>query len=95
MFQVHVPRAGLGLAFAGGIAFAGGLTPTALGHHATPAVARPGHPVHIHGGTCAELGDVVVPLNDLAAPAGDRLAGPQRRRYPDHGVLLPSIGRGA
>ena len=29
------------------------------------------HPVHIHSGTCAELGDVVVPLNDLAAPAGE------------------------
>jgi hypothetical protein len=29
------------------------------------------HPVHIHSGTCAELGDVVFPLNDLAAPAGD------------------------
>jgi len=30
------------------------------------------HPVHIHAGTCAELGDVVVPLNDLAAPEGER-----------------------
>jgi hypothetical protein len=34
------------------------------------------HPVHIHSGTCAELGDVVFPLNDLAAPAGDR-TGPE------------------
>ncbi len=33
------------------------------------------HPVHIHSGTCAELGDVVFPLVDLAAPAGD-LTGP-------------------
>lgn len=29
------------------------------------------HPVHIHSGTCAQLGDVVVPLVDLAAPAGE------------------------
>lgn len=29
------------------------------------------HPIHIHAGTCAELGDVIVPLNDLAAPAGE------------------------
>lgn len=35
------------------------------------AVSGPTHPVHIHSGTCAELGDVVAPLVDLAAPAGD------------------------
>lgn len=29
------------------------------------------HPVHIHAGTCADLGAVVVPLNDLAAPEGE------------------------
>ena len=29
------------------------------------------HPVHVHAGTCAELGDVVFPLNDLAAPEGE------------------------
>jgi hypothetical protein len=34
------------------------------------------HPVHIHAGTCAELGDVVVPLNDLAAPDGE-FSGPE------------------
>lgn len=29
------------------------------------------HPVHVHTGACAELGDVAVPLNDLVAPVGD------------------------
>ena len=29
------------------------------------------HPVHVHTGTCAELGEVAVPLNDLVIPAGD------------------------
>ena len=29
------------------------------------------HPVHIHSGTCAELGDVVFPLTDVAGPAND------------------------
>lgn len=29
------------------------------------------HPVHVHTGSCAELGDVAVPLNDLVSPAGD------------------------
>lgn len=34
------------------------------------------HPVHVHAGTCAELGEVVHPLADLAAPAGER-TGPE------------------
>jgi plastocyanin len=29
------------------------------------------HPAHIHSGTCAELGDVVIPLADVALPEGD------------------------
>ena len=29
------------------------------------------HPAHIHTGTCVELGDVVVPLSDIAHIAGD------------------------
>jgi hypothetical protein len=29
------------------------------------------HPAHIHSGTCADLGDVVFPLQDLAAPVGE------------------------
>jgi hypothetical protein len=29
------------------------------------------HPAHIHSGTCAELGDVVVPLTDIAHVGGD------------------------
>jgi hypothetical protein len=33
---------------------------------ATPtAAAEPPHPAHIHSGTCATLGDVVYPLNDI------------------------------
>lgn len=34
------------------------------------------HPVHIHAGTCAELGEVVVPLMDVAAPPESTLEGP-------------------
>jgi hypothetical protein len=39
----------------------------------TPAAETTGavHPVHVHSGTCAELGDVVYPLVDLAVPEGD------------------------
>ena len=29
------------------------------------------HPAHVHSGTCAELGDVVAPLADVAYPAGE------------------------
>jgi hypothetical protein len=31
------------------------------------------HPVHVHSGTCAELGDVVHPLVDLAVPEGEHI----------------------
>jgi hypothetical protein len=33
------------------------------------------HPAHIHAGTCAELGDVVAPLMDVAAPDEAMLEG--------------------
>lgn len=29
------------------------------------------HPAHIHAGTCAELGDVVIPLSDVTLPEGE------------------------
>lgn len=48
-----------------------------LAQEATPADAAVAHPAHIHEGTCAELGSVVFPLTDVAAPAstdGDDMA---------------------
>jgi hypothetical protein len=42
--------------------------PTALAQ--TPiAEGMASHPAHIHSGTCAELGDVVLPLENLTDPA--------------------------
>ncbi len=44
------------------------------GNTQTPVAVPAGavHPVHIHAGTCGdELGDVIVPLNDLVAPEGE------------------------
>lgn len=31
------------------------------------------HPAHIHSGTCAELGDVVAPLTDVAERTGEQM----------------------
>jgi hypothetical protein len=31
------------------------------------------HPAHIHSGTCDQLGDVVYPLADVAAPTGEEM----------------------
>lgn len=39
----------------------------------TPVADAEAHPAHIHSGTCDSLGDVVVPLTDVTAPAGDRV----------------------
>jgi len=53
--------------------------PAVWAQEATPeaAVAEAPHPVHIHSGNCNELGEVVVPLTDLALPQGDEVG--QRR----------------
>ena len=44
--------------------------PGAVAQDATPVVqvVAPSRPAHIHSGNCVDLGDVVVPLNDLTAP---------------------------
>lgn len=47
------------------------LAPAGSAQTPEAGMAAGAHPVHIHSGTCAELGDVVVPLNDLAAPEGE------------------------
>lgn len=44
----------------------------AIAQEATPvADAVVPRPVHIHAGDCVNLGEVVVPLNDLTAPVGE------------------------
>ena len=49
-----------------------------IGRAQTPVAqtAGPDHPVHVHAGSCAELGDVDYPLQDLVIPDGDR-TGPE------------------
>jgi hypothetical protein len=53
------------------------LAPVSLAQEATPAgMAQTGdgpHPAHIHSGTCAELGDVVVPLTDVGERSGEQM----------------------
>src|SRR3954466_1591796 len=44
-----------------------GVRGTAAQDTASPT-ADQGHPIHIHDGTCASLGGVVYPLNNLMAP---------------------------
>lgn len=63
----------LGLvALSGSAVWAQDATPEAV-----EAEAAALHPVHIHAGNCNELGEVVVPLTDLAQPQGDQVG--QRR----------------
>ena len=49
--------------------------PGAFAQDATPVAfqAPPSRPAHIHTGNCVELGEVVVPLNDLTAIVGEGL----------------------
>jgi hypothetical protein len=53
------------------------LASSGLAQEATPVgMAQAGdgpHPAHIHSGTCAALGDVVVPLTDVAERTGESM----------------------
>lgn len=37
------------------------------------SAAHAAHPAHIHAGSCAELGEVIYPLTDVALPEGEML----------------------
>ena len=52
------------------------LIPTGSAQTPVAETAGAAHPVHIHAGTCAELGAVVAPLSDLTAPEGE-FTGPE------------------
>ena len=52
------------------------LVPSGSAQTPVGETAGAAHPVHIHSGACAELGDVVFPLNDLTGPAGEH-TGPE------------------
>src|SRR5687767_8672201 len=49
------------------------LVPAGLAQTPVADTAEEAHPAHIHSGTCDQLGDVVVPLTDVTAPAGERV----------------------
>lgn len=52
----------------------GGMSMIVVAQDATPE-AEPAaaltRPAHVHTGTCAEVGEVIAPLEDLVAPAGE------------------------
>jgi hypothetical protein len=52
------------------------LVPVSNAQTPEAGMAAATHPVHVHAGTCAELGDVVFPLVDLAVPGGE-MSGPE------------------
>jgi hypothetical protein len=60
---------------------------------ATPAPqAEVAHPAHIHGGTCAALGDVVFPLTDVAlAPAAETATPPAQPMLMHADEVLTSV----
>jgi uncharacterized cupredoxin-like copper-binding protein len=69
----HQFTAAVGAAAIAGLVALSGVA--AWAQEATPEAedALVPRPVHIHSGSCDELGDVVQPLTDLTAPQGDRV----------------------
>ncbi len=81
MSFAHLNLSAFGRSFRVGIVAAGAVlaisVPAGLAQEASPvATAGDSHPAHIHAGTCAELGDVVVPLTNLEEVAGEAV-GPE------------------
>ena len=74
----HVPRAlGRPSRTAAVIALAAFTMLVPAGLAQTPVseadTAQESHPAHIHSGSCDQLGDVVVPLDDVTYPAGEHV----------------------
>ncbi len=62
------PRLGAAIALTAlALVVPAGMAQTPVGEVDTAGEA---HPAHIHSGTCDALGDVVIPLEDVAVPAG-------------------------
>lgn len=64
---------------------------TGLAHEGTPEADAAAHPAHIHTGTCDTLGEVVFPLNDVAAPSHDDHGDAAAE---DYSTATPEAGEG-
>src|SRR5215211_4816984 len=49
------------------------LVPVGLAQTPVADTGAEAHPAHIHSGSCDQLGDVVVPLDDVTTPAGEHV----------------------
>ena len=49
------------------------------------------HPAHIHSGSCAELGEVVYPLTDVALPAGEMMGAAGGHAVESSDTNLPDV----
>lgn len=49
------------------------LVPASTAQTPESEAAQAAHPAHIHAGSCAELGEVVYPLTDVALPTGEMM----------------------
>ncbi|MBW3633081.1 MAG: cupredoxin domain-containing protein [Chloroflexi bacterium] len=69
MMQANIPR----LVLVGAVVLVGlaGLPSTVSAQEATPQGEATARPVHIHAGTCEELGEIVYPLTPLTLPQGE------------------------
>ncbi|CAA9551900.1 MAG: hypothetical protein AVDCRST_MAG73-2948 [uncultured Thermomicrobiales bacterium] len=84
-----------------GLLLVGALALLAVGGGIGATMAHEGdaHPVHIHTGTCDELGEVVVPLGDIGAEglvdgtpmAADEAMGPETAVAPDSSVTTVDL----
>jgi hypothetical protein len=68
-----ISRRSISLAAVAALAGLAMLVPASRSQTPETDMAETAHPAHIHSGTCAELGEVVVPLNDLVVAEGEAM----------------------
>jgi hypothetical protein len=67
------------------------LVPASMAQTPVSDAAHASHPAHIHSGSCAELGEVVYPLTDVALPAGEMMGADGGHPVESSDTNLPDV----
>lgn len=67
------------------------LVPASMAQTPESAAMHASHPAHIHSGSCAELGEVIYPLTDVALPAGEMMGAEGGHAVESSDTNLPDV----
>lgn len=67
------------------------LVPASTAQTPVSEVSHASQPAHIHAGSCAELGEVVYPLTDVALPEGEMMGAPGGHPVESSDTNIPDV----